>query len=160
MDSSGFSLIELVAVIGIAAVLMAMATLNFNQWSSKYDVERQTREIYSDIMQTRLSAMQQKQNMRIFFGPTQYNVVNEVGNIVTTKRLNHEIRNGAGFAIFNINTNNVRFDNRGFATNSFGTPNMTLVVLPVQNSGDGCIIISDGLTSIGRIDNAGNCIAR
>lgn len=61
MKQDGFSLIELVVVIGIASVLMAIATLNFNQMMRKSAIESQVKMLYSELLNIRVQAMFQKQ---------------------------------------------------------------------------------------------------
>jgi len=165
MNVRGFSLVELVVVVAIIATLLSIATLDFNSWMKKYQTERQTRELYSDIMQLRLSAIQRKQRCAMFLGPRQYNTrtyatdnedVLAGGVTVSSKNLNYEIKNGTGLAAFDITADHIEFDSRGFATGP-----MTIVVLPVQyNAGDNCILVSEGRTNIGRMIDAATCRAR
>jgi prepilin-type N-terminal cleavage/methylation domain-containing protein len=169
MNNRGFSLIELVVVIGIMAALLGIVTLDFNSWTKKYQAERQTREMYSDIMQLRLSAMQQKQRCAMFLGSRQYNFktytsANEAvltGGTPRTsnssKNLNYEIRQKtkSGLNAFDIASDYIEFDSRGFTNNP-----MTIVVLPVRyNGGDNCILVSMGRTNIGRMEDANTCRA-
>ena len=60
MNSRGFSLVELVVVIAIAAALTAIATLNFNEYSRKAAMEGQMRMICSDMLELRQKALYEK----------------------------------------------------------------------------------------------------
>jgi prepilin-type N-terminal cleavage/methylation domain-containing protein len=60
----GFSLIELLIVIGIISILLAFAAINGKQWMDKYNAEKQLRIMHADLLQARTSAMDQ--NMRYF----------------------------------------------------------------------------------------------
>jgi prepilin-type N-terminal cleavage/methylation domain-containing protein len=64
MKQDGFTLIELIVVIGILAVLMAIAGIYGNAMMVSSQVESQTREMFSDLMNARVSAMQRN---RVFF---------------------------------------------------------------------------------------------
>jgi len=167
MRDRGFTLVELIVVIGLAAVLLALSTLNFNEWMTRRQVERQTRELYSDLMELRVASMTRKQRTAVFLGPRQllfrtYSSADE--NVITGgtprqpmngKTLRYEIRlqRGGVLQAFDINTDNIVFDTRGFTTDM-----MTIVVLPLQSSGgENCIVVSAGRTNIGRIDNDGTC---
>lgn len=61
MKQDGFSLIELMVVIGISAVLMAIATINFNQMMRKSAIESQVKMLYSELVGIRVQAKFQKQ---------------------------------------------------------------------------------------------------
>lgn len=65
MKQDGFSLIELIVVIGISAVLMAIATLNFNQMMRKSAIESQVKMLYSELVSIRVQAKFQKQARRV-----------------------------------------------------------------------------------------------
>lgn len=165
MRDKGFTLVELIVVIGLAAILLALSTLNFNEWMTRRQVERQTRELYSDLMELRVASMTRKQRTAVFFGPQQlrfmtYSSPDEdviIGGTprepMNGKTLRYEIRKGVDLEAFDIDSDNIAFDTRGF-TNDM----MTIVVVPLQSSGgENCIVVSAGRTNIGRIDNDGTC---
>ena len=58
MKRNGFSLPEILIVIAIMGILMAIAGLSYNAWMSKYRLEGQVREMYADLMNARVRAMQ------------------------------------------------------------------------------------------------------
>lgn len=160
MGSRGFTLIEVVVVVLLVAFLVTIATLDFNSWIKKYQTESQTREMYADLEQLRLNAIQRKQRTAVYFGPNSYvfRVLTSAGlpQPYFRKTFNYEIKKGLALATFNIATDIVEFDSRGLTSNP-----LTIVVTPVQyGAGDNCIVISAGQTNLGRMLNASTCQPR
>lgn len=64
MNNGGYSLIELVLVIAIISILLGISTMFGHDWLVRSQVEKQTREMFTDLMNARISAMQRN---RVFF---------------------------------------------------------------------------------------------
>lgn len=60
----GFTLIEMVIVVAIFGILLAIAAISASVWIPRYNVESQTKQLYSDLMNARVSAMERN---RMFF---------------------------------------------------------------------------------------------
>lgn len=71
MNDRGFSLIELLVVIAIAGILMAIATLDFGQWSRKAHIEKTVQELYADFQDMRQEAAFQKVPRALVFSGAQ-----------------------------------------------------------------------------------------
>ena len=69
---SGFSLIELIVVIGIIGILLSAATLNFNQWMRKNRVETQVRKMVTDLSETRVMAFTTKKRHSFVINQSSY----------------------------------------------------------------------------------------
>lgn len=54
---SGITLIELVVVVGIMTILLSLATIAFNSYQVRYNVESEIKGLYADIMGARIRAM-------------------------------------------------------------------------------------------------------
>jgi prepilin-type N-terminal cleavage/methylation domain-containing protein len=59
MKKDGFSLIELLIVIIILGIVASLGTVSFTGWIRKHDLESQVKEMYTDFMNARLTAMHQ-----------------------------------------------------------------------------------------------------
>jgi prepilin-type N-terminal cleavage/methylation domain-containing protein len=172
MNSRGFTLVELMIVIAMAGILMAVATLNFNSMLRKSQIDKQTREIVSDLVSLRIDAMQKKRRSAAFLGPKQIkfkSYSSAAENILTggtdlsTKPLSYSINMliGATLTTPVVTADYVDYDTRGFATFKTGINSITIVALPVQyGGGDNCILVNPTLTNIGRMVDASTCTAR
>ena len=167
MNTRGFTLVELMVVIALIGIILAITTLDFGSMQRKGQIEKQTREIHSDLVTLRIDAIQKKRRSAAFLGPRQIqfrsyssNAENVLtgGTPMSTKNLPFEIRSLSGSTLnaLDITADRVEFDTRGY-TNS----NITIVALPVQyGGGDNCIIVNTARTNIGRMDDASTCTAR
>ena len=182
MNRRGFSLIEMLIVIGIAGILSAIAIPQYGQSMRRRGMEKQIREIQSDISSFRLSAIHRKEQHRILIGPRllHFQRANAavpggweplvgapppVGSGVPPARiLAYEIQQLTGGALVQFNAditadpNPVEFNERGYA----GDFNLvTIVVVPIDMSlGDGCIIVDRARNNLGRMVNANTCQVR
>jgi prepilin-type N-terminal cleavage/methylation domain-containing protein len=59
MKEDGFSLIELLVVIVILGIVAGLGTVSFRGWVSKHELESQVKEMYTDLMNARFTAMHQ-----------------------------------------------------------------------------------------------------
>lgn len=58
MKKSGFTIIEIVIVIAILGILLGLAAISAHEWLARCKVEGQTKELYADLMNSRVSALQ------------------------------------------------------------------------------------------------------
>lgn len=173
MNSKGFTLVEMLIVIAILAILMSIATMQFNRMNENAAIESRIRGIYHEITNFRLEAITRKQRCAVFIGSSTldyWTYTNNTGVIargpenlpdvdnLRTTNLSGQISRvtGGGLVAFDLNADRIDLDSRGFTAN-----NMTIVALPLKiNEVDNCIIVANTRTSIGRMTNATTCTAR
>lgn len=69
--NSGITLIELVVVISIIGILTVALGFEFIGWKGRYNVERTTKDIYTDLMDARTRAMMRNRTYFVdFLDPT------------------------------------------------------------------------------------------
>ncbi len=73
-NDGGFSLLELLVLLGILIVLLAIAIPQTASWVNRYNAEAQIKQIYSDLMNTRAKAMQRNRMHFVALAPGQYTV--------------------------------------------------------------------------------------
>lgn len=129
---SGFTLVELMVVVGIIGIVLAIATMNFKQWNDKYTVESYTKEIYSILMKARNDAANTNTQNLVTLAANQVQVTqDDNGNgIVDATDGNGVVDPGEPtttkpYPRFTINSNiggglpaTIVFDRRGITTNT------------------------------------------
>lgn len=158
---AGFSLVELVVVIAILGILFTIGTLNFHQWQLKNQIDRETRELYTDINTARLNAIHTKKRHSVLFNPTNYVLKNystegeptSSGTTLAAKTVPHQLTKIVSGSSQALAGENIIYDTRGFIYNGIG---LTVAVNPFNSGGYDCIVLSEGRTNMGKMTN-GSC---
>lgn len=162
MNKKGFSLVELIVVMGIIGTILGIATLNFNNWMRKSQIERQTRELFTDLNTARTESIYRKMRHSLVFNTDgtgyimkRYSSLNEstsAGTTINTKLTTYLITKRTG-SNFNLSDKTFMFDTRGM-TNDWNTVRSN----PVDTGASvDCIVISDARTNMGKMEN-GSCV--
>ena len=162
MNRHGFTIVELLIVIGLAALLMSLATLDFGSWQRKSGVERYTKELYGDLQDARMKAAFTKVRQGVQFNAQQvvflsYSSENDVGGTtVTTKNLPISFTTSTTNEAWTP-ANRINFDTRGIMID----PVIKVVCFTTtENASYDALIITPALTSMGKVTDRGSACAR
>jgi prepilin-type N-terminal cleavage/methylation domain-containing protein len=165
MRSDGFSIVELVVVIGIMSILLSIVSINFHSWQVKYNIEKQTKELLADLTDLRLRAMHTKDPVRVTLQTGSYAFKTyssaaelsehpDQGTVVMSKLCPYPLKKASGA---DITGTTVTFDANGFTDSAETT---IAVASPGNNdSAFNCISIDTARTRMGKLTD-GSCNAK
>ncbi|MDA8429295.1 MAG: prepilin-type N-terminal cleavage/methylation domain-containing protein [Geobacteraceae bacterium] len=160
MNRRGFTLIELLIVIVVAGILLSIAVLNFAEYLRKGAVERQTKEMYSDLMAARTAAVTQRSPKRVIITPTVFrSISSSIGSSIglsTTKVLSHPVTwSGKSASDTEVE---IDFDERGTFNIDAGNGNTTICIEPsVQSAQYDSIVVYSTRIHLGKVAFGGAC---
>lgn len=118
--SAGFTLVEIMVVIGIFSILLTIGTLQTRTWLEKGAIESQTMFIYGQLMEVRQSAMNYKRPRAVVIKRDSFQIysttVSTVG-AVAVNRLKYPLLSGSSLVV--AAGKKLQFDERGFANIDF-----------------------------------------
>lgn len=91
MQSRGMSLVEVVVVMTIMAVLVAVGTLQFREYSRRYRSEAQTRLLFGELMKARNDAFCRRRPVRVKLYPERFEVYSSQHDSGTTPLQIHRL---------------------------------------------------------------------
>jgi len=162
---AGFSLIEMVVVLGIAAIFMAIATFSFHSFNVKTNIESQVKQMAIDLNQMRMRAITAKkiQGVKLTeFSYTFYDYSSVYDNN-TTKPLPggaHTVRTSQLSALPSTKFANSVFqiDAQGML---LGSNSQTIYLLGGYNVGSvNCVLLTATRALTGKQNASGGCDAQ
>ena len=153
--NSGFTLWEMLTVIGIIAVLSTIATPNFLGWIPKYRLSSATRDLLSALQYARLTAVKYNVDVQVRFFPDQdnYRAFTDYNNNENQDADEPTIKSstmpaGVYLKETNFNSDTFKFNGRGLASGSGGTISITnnrndLTRIRVNRTGNSRILRED-----------------
>ncbi len=73
-NNSGFTIVELVIVVGLIGVITAIAVPNFSVWLPNYRLKAATQDLYSNLQKAKLAAVKRNTNTVISFPAGGYTI--------------------------------------------------------------------------------------
>lgn len=160
-NSRGITLVELLSAFMIISVLGVSLGFAYSGWVCCYKVEKQTKEIYSDLMTARMMAMERNRVHFVdFTGTTTYRIVEDTND-------NNDINVGAGDTVLFPKTveyaNNangygipltIKFNRRGTMS-----PLRTISITHDKDPDYDCIVISTTRINMGRM-SGDDCVQK
>ncbi len=144
MRQAGFSIVELVVVLVIIGILTTVATLQFNAYMRKSQMQSQIQALYSDLNRVRSQALFSRRPRSITMTTTQYALYSSTvvtANPVERKTMNYPmtLNNGA----------RLDFDERGLLANV--TNASACILLPTsQDAAIDSVVLSETRILIGK----------
>ncbi len=164
-NSKGFTLTELMVVVGLSVLLLAWGLPAFSSWKNKHDVENQVLKLYSDLQLARMTAYSRKVVAGVWWGGgtslgsyqvrTDGNGDGDVDDTGTDPQMGAAVN---GSLTASASQPSVAFDGRGFLDIDTTHPAGSLVFSVPSSAGVSidCVDVSGTRIIVGKM-NGGTC---
>jgi len=79
---SGFTLVEMIIIIGIIGVLSTIAIPALQDMNARYKAKGAARQVFSDLQMARLNAMKSKGKWQVKFTGNEYRIIDNTGSVI------------------------------------------------------------------------------
>jgi type IV fimbrial biogenesis protein FimT len=159
MKNRGFALAEVLVVITIIGILAAIAAVDYRNWVVRASIERQIKEMHTDLMQARLQSMHRNRMHFVSLGPQAYRIIDDRDDsgrredhdpvVVDKSGLKHSI-NWSG-----VTDTQITFNKKGLSQD-----NKTICIYSDAGAAFDCLIISASRINLGKIkDQSSRCLS-
>ncbi len=167
-DESGFSMIEILIVVGLLGLLYVILGSYYQGWVEKYRVETTVKEMFADLMDARGRAMQKKRaHFIVPVPPNGYQIVEDTSPAPDGDGVQDPndtwVRSGTvRYPVTTIpaSMTQITFRRDGLLSTNVGDTATLRLTSPVQADYD-CINLGPTRVKMGRFDEATNaCVER
>ena len=154
MNARGYSLVEVMVVIGILTFLGTIGIVNYREYSQRYRAESQTRMLYQELLKARSDALYQRREVHVRIYPERFEIYSTTSDsgVLPARilRLSFPLRckgepdGGGGVAL--------AFDSRGIAL-----ANCTICLGTAISSAVDSVVVSRTRVRIGKNEDPNVC---
>ena len=151
MHERGFSLVEMVMVVGIVSLLLAFGTLRFDEYAKRHRTESQTRMLYLQLQKARSNAVYERRQTRVKIYTDHFEMYSSGALGAVAPIVSHALEYPV---VMSSTVREVDFDPRG-VTNDWGS------ICLASSDGSGAVdsvVIHSVRTSIGKKDKGNDCV--
>ncbi len=149
------SLIELTVVITIIGVLAGLGVVNFTRWINRYKVETEAKQMYTDLMQARLMAMEKNRVHFVNLAANSYSIYDDTNGdgalTVGTDPLAYPATS-LSFPIAWNGTTPITFNTKGLTDSSAGN---TICIYSTLDPSYDCVVVSRTRIRAGKLNSQG-----